>query len=112
MTDYQVGWYVWLLVESWKARGTLPNDPAILFKLSRAESRELFDKEKEAVLCEFDDVADSDRPLLVHRRMSMLWKEKFASWEKTKAAAKMSVESRNRKRGTAIPAEAAGSKVN
>lgn len=101
MADHQVGWYIWLVVECWKNQGMLPNDPAMLFKLARASSRDVFDREKDAVLAAFDELVDGERPILIHRRMAELWQEQSKKYTQRVEAGKRSGESRARQKAEA-----------
>ena len=55
MTPAQCGYYINLLVNAWDndPPGTLPNEPAMLWKLARAESREIFEVENGPVMKHF-----------------------------------------------------------
>lgn len=55
MTPSQCGYFINLLAHAWDndPPGTLPNDPDLLWKMARAESREKFDSESTLVLEQF-----------------------------------------------------------
>jgi hypothetical protein len=75
MTDYQRGWYVSLLVECWQTGGFLPNDTIKLAKLAKADSAKKFQKEKGAVLAEFEPTPDGC--FLVLPEMRDEWNQKY-----------------------------------
>ena len=89
LSDYHVGWYIWLLVECWKTGGALPNDPVKLAKFARAKSTARFKREMANVLSEFEPTDDG--AYIVHRRMAQLWGEKQGLVQKKKLAAQASV---------------------
>lgn len=55
MSPRQCGYYINLLANAWNGNppGTIPNDPEVLWKMARAESREQFEVESEIVLKQF-----------------------------------------------------------
>jgi hypothetical protein len=72
LTDRQMGWWVRLNAYAWMNRGVLPNDANKLARLSGAEDRELFKKEMQAVLFEYEEVDGQ----LVNQKMVNHWNEK------------------------------------
>ena len=86
MTDYQVGWYIWLKVEAWKNGGFIESDPSKLFKYARAKSKNKFLKEMNIVLHEFEPTPDGAH--LLNTRMAENWEEKSALTEKRRKAGK------------------------
>jgi uncharacterized protein YdaU (DUF1376 family) len=102
MTDQQVGWYIWLLVECWKGEGTLlTTDLSVLAKLARASSGQQFKDESRQVLLAFDEAFDEDgKGILIHRKMSELWIKQNVRHQQHSAAGKKSGEARARKAAT------------
>lgn len=68
MTPSQCGYYINLLAHAWDSNrpGTLPNDPEVLWRLARAESRRIFDRDSKLVLDRFTHTRDG---LLKNNRM-------------------------------------------
>jgi Bifunctional DNA primase/polymerase, N-terminal len=77
MDGEQSWWYVCLILEAWKAAGTLEDRPETLWKLARASNRALFESKSAPVIAAFETASDSDgRPILIHHATRELWREK------------------------------------
>ncbi len=93
MDAEQRGWYLCLVLESWKGAGTLENDTDKLWKLARASSKKTFERKQDAVLSKFEEVTDEDRrPILVNRVMEELWRVQHETWQKKVAAGNASAK--------------------
>jgi hypothetical protein len=68
--DYQRGWYVQLIAESWQYGGFLPNDPELLWQLAGASSKKAFERNGGdlLVLGEFDPVQLDDGAVVLRHR--------------------------------------------
>jgi uncharacterized protein YdaU (DUF1376 family) len=87
MKDYQVGWYIWLMIECWDRGGYLPSDPALLSKLARAASPKRFYKEFVTVLAEFE--LTEDKSELVHPALRAEYESRAQKVDKKRHAAKV-----------------------
>ena len=94
MKDFQKGWYISLIVESWRTMGTVPRDPAILWRLAGADSAEVFDAHKDLVLSEFKPVEVDGEPVLVHPQMAELYIKQARLYAQRVDAAKRSANKR------------------
>lgn len=94
MTDYQVGWHIWLLVECWKNGGFLPNDPVKLAKFARAKSVAKFRNEMASVIAAFEP--SPDKQYIVHTRLAEMWEAAQGLVQKKRLAAQVSVAARRR----------------
>lgn len=74
MTDYQIGWYISLLVACWKTGGVLPNDPKKWVKFARAKSPKKFMQEMSSVMQAFEVTDDEEH--VVHKGLRQLWEQK------------------------------------
>ena len=92
LADYQVGWLIWLMVESWKGEGYLTSDPKILVKLARAKKPKQFDSEMGAVMSFFQLTEEGDS--YVHPELRELWEEKCAEVLRNSEAGKKSARRR------------------
>src|SRR5579862_8194175 len=92
LADYQVGWLIWLMVESWKGAGCLTSDPEILAKLARARKPKQFYNEMGAVMGLFQLTEEGDS--YVHPELRELWEEKCAKRLKNIEAGKESARSK------------------
>lgn len=97
MKDYQVGWYIWLLVECWKNGGVLPNDPVKLARFARAKSAAKFSKEMAAVMGAFE-ISD-DHEHIVHTHLAAEWKKCQGTVLTKKKVATDAAADRKRNRG-------------
>jgi|SRR5579871_201027 len=90
LTDYQMGWYIRLLVLAWPNQGYLPNDPLKLSRLACAEDQQQFVNESAEVL-QFFEPADDDETRIYHPTLRDLWLEKKGQVEKNTEAARIGV---------------------
>jgi uncharacterized protein YdaU (DUF1376 family) len=104
MSDYQIGWYIRLLVFAWQNGGMLDDDPEMLLQLARPKSRKKFEAEKHMVLYAFEKTIIDGRPMLVHTKLAAKFAERYAKWNQTKRAA----EESRRKRQAQMAAASQG----
>jgi len=98
MKDFQRGWYISLMVESWQGRGTIPDDPAVLWKLAGAQSQEIFERDAKLVLSQFQQAELDGQPVLVHPEMAKTYIQQRRKYEQKCEAARISAEKRGRDR--------------
>ena len=101
LADYQVGWLIWLMVESWKGKGCLTGDPEILAKLARATKPKQFYKEMGAVMSFFELTEEGDS--YVHPELRELWEEKCAQVLRNCKAGKKSAGRKHDTRKKELP---------
>lgn len=111
MTPAQRGYYMHLLCHAWDSDrpGYLPDDPALLWKLAGATSRESFERESALVLAEFPKAGRgvrANKRLVNERRSQIARSEQFSRSGSAGAAAKWGAS-----RGTTTPSVAAKSQV-
>lgn len=102
MTPSQCGYYINLLARAWDSDrpGHLPNDPDILWKFARAESRDQFDRESGLVLAQFKLSRDGslfNARLIRERRVQIMHQKQKSVAGKAGAKSKWL----NKKDGTA-----------
>ena len=93
MSPTQRGYYIQLLAHAWDSDrpGYLPNDPALLWKLAGARSRESFERESALVLAQFPKAGRGVRAntrLVNERRSQMARSERLSRSGSAGAAAK------------------------
>jgi uncharacterized protein YdaU (DUF1376 family) len=88
MEDYQVGWYLKLLVSAWANGGFLPFDYDKLWKLAGANSEEAFLNDCEPVLADYEEVEVDGLVKLRNPQLAATFAEKLALWMKKVDAGK------------------------
>jgi|SRR5579859_5432915 len=86
MTDVQTGWYIRLRAFAWRAGGFLPADHDRLWRLARAQSREIFDGDCELILEEYEEVSIDSKPMLKHPQWAAQYLETLDKWMSKKQA--------------------------
>jgi uncharacterized protein YdaU (DUF1376 family) len=89
MTPTQRGYYIMLLAHAWDSEkpGHLPNDPNILWKLARAESKRAWEKECSLVLAQFEKDRDGtlmNERLVLERRSQTRRSREFSRIAKSR----------------------------
>jgi uncharacterized protein YdaU (DUF1376 family) len=98
------GMYASLLIESWRRKGVLPNDPAQLWRLAQADSPEQFKDAQDFVLSEFLPGELDGKPVLVHPRITQLWAQQAKAYaQKVEAGRKSGASRRSRERNNSSP---------
>jgi hypothetical protein len=113
MKDYERGWYISLLVESWSDHGTVPNDPNVLWKLAGSQTKEFFEANNGAVLATFEQAEVDGKPVLVHCRMANLYIQQHKNYKQKCDAARISADKRkqDKKRQSADVEQAGQNKL-
>jgi uncharacterized protein YdaU (DUF1376 family) len=97
-TSSERGMYASLIVETWRHRGFLPDDPQ-LWRLAQADSLEQFQQAREFLLTEFVSGDLEGRRVIVHPRIMQLWEDNARKYaQKVEAGRKSGDSRRSRKR--------------
>jgi hypothetical protein len=94
MKDYEKGWYISLLVESWPQAGTLPDDRDLLWKMAGAQSQEFFERHGSGVLSEFERCEIDGTPCLISPRLAALYAKQDNKYRKQVEAGRISADRR------------------
>ena len=82
MTDYQLGWWIKLLVSAWHNGGYLPADHDSLWRLAGAASKKRFQKHSGLVLSAYVEVEIAGKPRLMHQRLALDYADTLERWLK------------------------------
>lgn len=103
MEDFQIGWWLRLMVSAWMNGGFLPVDVKVLWKLAKAKSEKVFEKWCDPVLAEYEEVVVDGVRKLRNPAMAARFTRTLEIWmEKKDAGGK-----RKAQRLAALPAQAA-----
>ncbi|HZU22981.1 MAG TPA: primase C-terminal domain-containing protein, partial [Terriglobales bacterium] len=98
MKEEQRGWFMFLLLEAWKAGGTLPADDRSLYVLLGCSSKQRWKRMKDEVLKKFRREIDSEgNPILVLDWMAETYAEQLNALNQRISAGKKSGEARAQK---------------
>ncbi len=79
MDDRQTGWYIRLMALAWSGGGFITADPAKLWRLAKATSREAFEQDCELVLSDYEVVIVDGQRMLKHPRLAADYVEALES---------------------------------
>jgi hypothetical protein len=94
MDDAQTGWYIRLKAYAWDKGGFLPADHAKLWKLAKAKSLKVFDRDCAVVLAEYEVVERGGALMLRNPRMAAQYSDILDKWMKKKEAGEASKAAR------------------
>lgn len=94
MTARQCGYYINLMARAWDDRpvGSLPNDPDLLWRLAKADSRAQFEQEGALVLAQFK--VRKDRTRIFHPRLASEFRKLLAHARQKSAAGEKGAKSK------------------
>jgi hypothetical protein len=94
LTDFQTGWYVNLEMAAFMAKGLLPDDDDLLWRMARARTKQHFVKHKDLVLAEYEPVEVEDHPMLYFPRMGDCYTQAGLKTKQAREAGLASAEKR------------------
>jgi hypothetical protein len=94
MKDHQLGWHFLLMALAWDGGGFLTADRERLWRLARARSRKIFERDCELVLAAYEEVVVDGEPRLRHRKLADRYVKTVELWLKKKEAGEASRASR------------------
>ena len=89
-TSSERGMYASLIIETWRRRGVLPDDPVRLWRLAQADTAQQFEEAKTVLLSEFEAGNLDGQPVLVHPRMLQLWEKQAQKYAQKVEAGRQS----------------------
>lgn len=84
MNDAQTGWYIRLKALAWDSGGFLPADSSRLWKLAKARSKNIFERDCDLVLAEYEEVEVDGERKLKHPHLAAKYAHTLQEWMKKK----------------------------
>jgi hypothetical protein len=94
MNAEQTGWHIRLKAFAWDGCGLLPADPGKLWKLAKARSRKVFERDCELVLADYEQVEVDGVAMLKNSKMAADYANILENWMKKKEAGEASKAAR------------------